>query len=125
MFALNLCGWQWVDRGLGETYDFPASDFIADGVWREKDLSSVIRKGVKLLSFSLGLRTADATRQMAFRTAGQENTKNIASVYTQEANRMVEHTLWVLTDAEGKVEYVCSRTTWDILQFFIRGWFKK
>lgn len=123
MFASVNTGLKWADRGLVTSYDYGLGDFIEDGEWHEKDLSSIVGKGVKLLCISIGYITTESNKQFALRTAGQTNTKNFGSMFTQASSLVVEHSLWVLTDADGKIDYYVQTGTWTILQVCIRGWF--
>lgn len=117
-------GSKYHDMGLVTDYQFSIDEFIKDTDWHTKSLASVIGKGTKLVSISVGCKIDVAARQVVFRTCGQDGTKNFASLFTSEANRQTEHTLWVLTDKDGKIDYFITAGTWANFQFCIRGYFE-
>lgn len=125
MYASGYRGIKWVDRGLVTEYDYDVTDFIIDNEWHVKDLSSIIGMGVKYLYVSLGVANDTRDRSMELRTHGQEGSKNMGGVMSLSDGGFNEHGTWVLTDADGKIDYHCQAlATWSLIQFIIRGWFE-
>ena len=125
MFFSRPAGNKWIDRGSIESFDYILGDFIVDGEVHEKDLSAKIGTGVKLLNIILGVSNETMLRGMFLFTNGLGLQKNFGGVNSFPDGSYNEHAVWVLTDKNGKIQYMCQAGTWTVIQFTIRGWFEK
>ena len=66
MFFSRPAGYKYIDRGDPDAFDITLIDIIADGDWRELDLSALVPKNAKRVRIHLALKTPTPSEQATF-----------------------------------------------------------
>jgi hypothetical protein len=113
----------FTDRGDPAAADRTQATLIADSVWRDWDLSSVVPAGAKSVLLRVyGGNTGVA--EIQFRKNGNSNAYNVAKVATQVAGVAVGADVTVACDANRVIEYYLANVgTWTVT-VTIAGWWK-
>ena len=123
MFFSRPAGHTWYSRNDPVNEDFAQGVFTKDGTWYDLDLSGIIGKGVKLVMLGVYALTVGNTGGFHVRTNGNANEQNVSACYTQADSFNYGRDMWVVTDADGKIEYKAENVTWVGLDVTVRGWF--
>jgi len=114
----------WNERGDVAAADFDEGDLTIDAAYHDLDLSAIVGAGQRLVMIRVNMVENTAGKQLRMKTKGMVNTWNHAVGITQVANKTLDHTFWVYTDAAGKIEYRFDNSTWGNIYVSIRGWFE-
>lgn len=114
----------YIDRGDPNAWDFTLGNLTTDGTWRDLDLSGIVAAGGanRLVKISVEITDDAVGYTFAFRQNGRTNAYAQAGRKTQVANQSFQATLDVLCDANRKIEYYASNTTWTSINLVVRGW---
>ena len=112
----------YTDHGDVDALDFVVGDFTLDATWRDLDLSSIVGAAQRLVLMRVSIIVTAAAKAISFKTKGNSNNYNLASVYNQVADVQYVADVWVLTDANGVVQYNGMTATWTSLNVLVRGW---
>jgi len=112
----------YTDRGDPSAFDFNEANLTEDGTWRELDLSGVVGEAVRLVMLAVMLNATEVGKRAMFRTCGNSNERNADVMYTIKADANRSSTIWVQTDATGKIEYNIQAATWGGITITVRGW---
>lgn len=124
MFFTRRAGSKFTNRQDPATSDFNQGTLTHDAAWHEMDLSSIIPAGTKLVMLRVQLIAVPTIGVMKVRRNGNTNDVNtdVASMETVGFPEL--RTLWVVPDADGKVEYWFTDVTWIAIAVSVAGWFK-
>lgn len=114
---------EWTDRGDVSDPDFILTDFTLDNTERTLDLSSIVGAGVKRVSIHALVVAGSEGGQIAFKTYGNTNSVNLASINVNSAELSTLKDIYVTTDADGKLTYIGDDTGLLAMFVTIRGWF--
>lgn len=112
----------YTDRGDIDSPDMDLGTIVTNGAWQALNLSSIIGAGHRLVLISVFAVAETYGNMIEFRTAGNENDANTARFMTMVADGEQVADLWVWSNASGVINYRCADTTWDTVEFTIRGW---
>lgn len=114
----------YYDRGLFNGDDFSQADLIADGSWRDLDLSSIIPVGTKAVH--LHVRGADAIvgKILHICPSGIDTIAGHCSLRNQVANINIVNHRVVGVSADRKIAYKMPPPIWDVLVIGVKGWWK-
>lgn len=117
-------GLEWNDRGDNASFDFTAPNFTKDNAEHELDLSGIIGSQESLVLIGLLTVVTASNVMMRVMTNGYSNNINSDAIYSLAANGKNERNIWIKTDIDGKIMYLCQTGTWIVINFVVRGWFK-
>jgi hypothetical protein len=112
---------RYEDRGDPSAWDYSLAAFTTDGTWRDKDISSIVGTGKRLVHLYVSVEDDAAGNTFQVRENGNSNAYNVASVRTQVSGVRMDEDLWVLTDSSGVIEYFATNTTWSDIDVVVRG----
>lgn len=112
----------YTDRGDISDYDMDLGTIITNGAWQALNISGIVGTGHRLVLISVFAAAESYGNLIEFRTHGNVNDANAARLMTLVADGEHIADLWVWTDADGVIDYRCSSTTWDTMNFTVRGW---
>ena len=118
----SAAGVVWVDRGDPASADYAVGDLTKDAAWHDLDLSGIVGTGARLVALSIVIGAAAIPRIFNVRQNGNVNAINIGSLRLLVANETIIGTIWVKTDADGKIEYYASAGAFTTLDVSVRGW---
>lgn len=118
-----VAGMSYVDRGNLASYDFTEATLTEDGNWYDMDLSAIVGAGVRLVLLKVDIVNTAAGQPGNLRTKGYTGNANIVTFFSVANNVHLCGDRWVLTDANGVIEYVFNATTWSQINIGVRGWF--
>lgn len=121
---LDAVGAGYVDRGDNASYDFVLANFTTDGTWRDLDLSSIVPAGAIAVNLNVGVTDDLVNQDFMLRKNGNSYTYNISRSRTFIANVAFYQSSIIGCDANRKIEYYASNTTWTNIQLSIKGWWK-
>jgi len=123
MFFSRAPGLKYVDRGNLGSYDYEIGDFVTDNSWRDLDISAIVGARTLLVMFNLAITNAAAGQTADIRTKGFTSVPNMMTRRTQAPTVAVYTDSWVMTDANGIIQYRINNTAWTLIRLNIRGWF--
>lgn len=112
----------YVSRGDLAAFDYTVGDFITNENWQDLDISGKVGAGKRLVLVFLRLKDGSVNVIFAFRPNGNSNTFQQSGLVVQTANVAQEGDLLVETDANGKVEYWGTNTTFTNIDVTIKGY---
>lgn len=114
--------YNFVDRGDPASGDFAVGDLTTDAAYHDLDLTAagVPANGVALVKFSIKATSAD--KNFRFRKKGNSNDVAMTICHTIVANLNVDGIAIVPCDANSKIEYKASNTTWTSIDICVLGW---
>lgn len=113
---------KFVNRGDPATVDIVYTSLTRDNTWRVLDLSSIVPVGAKLLLLRIAFSGSDSIYPVGFRTYGNSNVANRASVLNQVAGKQAHADIWVYCSTDRKIEYMMHTTT-TLCNITVAGWF--
>jgi len=116
---------RYEDRGDPSAWDLSETSMTCDGAYHDWDISSIVGVREALVHIRAKLQDDAAGSYLYLRKKGNMNGHNIALMYTQVANAVIEADLWVCTDASGVLEYQCADLTYTAIRLLVRGWWPK
>jgi len=116
-------GMAWTDRGDKDGDDWDLADFTLDNTWREFDLSAIVGVGVRLVMINVLIRNTDGYKGLLIRTNGAAHDANCDVERCHTAGESYQDSMFVQTDADGKIEYKGESANWDLMFVTVRGWF--
>ncbi len=116
-------GLAFVDRGNIAAFDFVLVDFTTDNAWHDLDLSAIIPAGTKLIRVRLSIRGSNSQASVMLRMNGDISGFNQDRVITQVANVLNEHSVFVIPDENGIIEYLATNIVWNQINFVVCSWF--
>lgn len=123
MFFSKSAGDKFVDRGNVTPVDFSAGSLTADGSWHELDLSSIIPVGTKLVMLRTSMIAIATIGVLKVKKNGLANDINV-DISSMETDGFPKFdTLYVVPDADGKIEYWYTNAAYAIRTITVGGWF--
>lgn len=114
---------RYVDRGDPATHDFNLLDLTTDGAWHELDLSPIVPTGTKAVNITFNIRDNLINQILLLRQNGNTKDKNCLLQRTQVANHLITHNGILACDANYKIAYKATNTTWTSITITIMGYF--
>jgi len=112
----------YIDRGDPATADFTKGDFVVDGNWYAKDLSSIVPEGAQAVALRLYAKSSAANRFIMFRENGNVNEQNMSYIRTQIASLSFGCDIVVPLDADRKIETRVQAALWEAIEVTVKGW---
>jgi hypothetical protein len=117
---------RYVDRGDPAGWDKEIGDFIVGTTWRDMDLSAIcpIEAANHLVHLRIYFETSSASNHVyQVRKKGNVNVINtdgiaITGIYDLIRDRSV----WVMLDADRKIQYRVAGSTFTAINLTVRGW---
>jgi hypothetical protein len=103
-------------------YESSATPLTTDGAWHDLNISSKVGAGRRLVNIAGYVLDDAANNAFMIRTNGNSNEYTVLEAVTQAANITNYYEGWVLTDANGIIEYKAANTTWTGIAIRIKGW---
>jgi len=116
-------GLTYTHRGDPASVDFAVGDFTIDGANHEKDISSIIPVGTKLVFMQLKFECQAANANIAFMKKGITNNVVVSGFITGVANIGMKGTVVAPPDADRKIQYMFTNATWTLVEMTVIGWF--
>ena len=117
---------RYIDRGDPADFDFTLASLITDGDYHDLDLSSIVPEAGANHLVHLRFQIMDNAAGMIFflREKGNSNPYNSLAAATIVADTYTFFDGFVMLDANRKVEYWASNTTWTGIYILVRGWWE-
>jgi hypothetical protein len=110
------------DRGEHDAWDYEIGDLVTDGSWNVIDFSSVVGAARRLVCVRFQWASTNPSDYFQIRTNYGASVVNQSSRRTQVAAATQEADIFVVTDAEGKVEFSCANAVFTTIRVGIRYW---
>lgn len=120
--SVSPSGINYVDRGNLTSWDRMTGAWTKDNNWHDYDLSAIIPVNTKLVFFGVTLQSAAASAMFRVRQNGSTSIYNNCIFEGITANQKTEFNGCMAPDENGVIEYRASVDTFDVLNFYIRGW---
>jgi hypothetical protein len=114
---------QYVHRGDPAALDVELAALTADGTWRDLDLSAIVGEQRVLIHLYTRVRTTSGLGVIQFRQNGASNAVNRVLTSSFVVNVNTYHDVFVLSDADGVIEYNLTAGTYSNVDLSVRGWF--
>lgn len=125
MFFLRSPGHKLVDRGDPLYPDFSIMDFILDGDWHDKDLSSIVPSGTIAVYLHIEVVSDPAGEFLQFRKKSNSNVVNIQRVTTQVAGQRRDTQRKVFCNSDRIIQYFASPLGISVIFVTVTGWILK
>lgn len=116
---------KYVDRGDPANYDFRKEDLIQDSAWHDMDLSGIVPEAGAnhLVHISVTIQATVAENYLILQKKGNVNFPAVGRTRTQVADIMLDESdIFVMMDADRKIEYQASTGNWSRIDVAVRGW---
>ena len=122
MFLSRKAGIKWTNRGNVSTADYQKANFTVDSDYHLKDISAIVGKGRKLVSFLVSATTTMMDGQVILFNPDNTEHVNVSSVFVPAYVQACQ-TLWVYTNANGEIGYCVTLDPVNTyLDITINGW---
>ncbi len=123
MFLSRKAGIRYVDGGDKAAGDYQLGSFTVDDAWHTLDMSAIIGVGVKLVNLFAIVAGTSFADYIEFRTHGNVEEINVALFAIPTGTPQIMDDKWVLTDADGKVDYKAGAVATLVgVDITVRGW---
>jgi len=112
----------FINRGDAGSPDFEAPDLTHDGAWHTLDLTAIIPAATSAIAIHAGIRSADISAGMLFRTLGNTGIYNLSICRTHSAGIGFDYDIVVPTNSLQSIEYWSSLLTSPTVQLTVKGW---
>ena len=122
MFLSRKPGVKWTNRGNPSTWDYTKADFTVDYNYHLKDISAIVGKGRKLVSFFVSAQgTVQGGMVMLF-DPDSTNHFNKAGMYIPTSGYVCQ-TLWAYTNVNGEIGYnISANPAMGNIEIVVNGW---
>ena len=122
MFLSCKPGVKWTNRGNPTSVDYQKVDFTIDGVCHLKDISAIVGKGRKLVSFFVRAQSNTVDGQIILFDPDNTGHVNITAMFVPKGQQ-VWQTLWVYTNAGGEIGYrITVDPAFSYVTIVVNGW---
>lgn len=110
------------DRGDPTSPDWTLPDFVADGEWRDLDLSAIVPENARVVAFHCQATCGDVSKQIRFRTRGNVYSANVSGLRAITTGFAVRQDLLIACDVDLFVQYALQPGDWHTLELTVKGW---
>lgn len=112
----------YIDRGDPADWDWELGDFVADGTWRDLDLSAIVPANAKGVIFFAAVRNAAIGKNFQLRKKGNVNERVVALARTQVGAQFVYEDLTTACDDDRIIQYNATAGVWQNLFLVVKAW---
>lgn len=112
----------YVNRGDNTPNDFTTVDFTLDGAWHALDLSAIVPENAHAINLKVNVRNNAISQRFDVRVAGQVNTVNLLSLWTQVGGVRLGGVYPVNVGSSRIIEYRSSVAGWTLVFMNVNGW---
>ena len=122
MFLSRKAGVKWTNRGNPIVPDYQKVNLVVDGDYHLKDISAIVGKGRKLVSFLVSATTTMMDDQVILFNPDNTEHVNVSSVFVPAYVQACQ-TLWVYTNANGEIGYnISANPAMGNIEIVVNGW---